>query len=113
MSQFLPRRLQGLLVVILAALAAIASAPREHHGTRTHTVTIEGASFSPAALTVALGDTVQWVNKDPYPHTATAKAFNSGTILTDKSWKVRLDKRGEFAYICSLHQTMKGVLTVR
>ena len=49
MWQVQPRRLQGLLVVILAALAAIASAPREHHGTRTHTVTIEGAAFSPSA----------------------------------------------------------------
>ena len=47
---------------------------------KTHTVTIEGTSFQPGQLTVAAGDTVVWINKDPFPHTATSKAgaFDSG-----------------------------------
>ena len=48
-------------------------------GPKTHTVTIEATSFKPDRLTVAVGDTVVWVNKDPFPHTATAAgAFDSG-----------------------------------
>ena len=39
---------------------------------KTHTVVIEGTSFQPPRLAVALGDTVVWINKDPFPHTATS-----------------------------------------
>jgi len=114
-----PRRRQAMFALVLAALAASfvagglvgAATPRQ---SKTHTVTIEGAAFSPTSLTIAAGDAVQWVNKDPYPHTATStgKGFDSGNIAADKSWKVTLDRRGEFPYVCSLHVTMKGVVKV-
>jgi plastocyanin len=38
----------------------------------THTVTIDATSYKPVRLTVHIGDTVVWVNKDLIPHTATA-----------------------------------------
>ena len=38
----------------------------------THTVTMEAVSFKPESLTVKAGDSIVWVNKDPFPHTATA-----------------------------------------
>ena len=55
-----------------------------------------------------------WVNKDPFPHTATSKAggFDSGEIAAAKSWKFVAAKTGEFEYICTLHPTMKGKLRV-
>lgn len=119
MQHHQPRRRQTFVLLCLAVLAAgAASTPlvagRELVAARTHTVTIEGATFSPATLTIAAGDSVQWINKDPYPHTATstAKAFDSGTILTDKSWKTTFAKPGDFDYICTLHQTMKGLVRV-
>jgi plastocyanin len=81
---------------------------------RTHTVTIEATSFKPENLTVAAGDKVVWVNKDPFPHTATSTSggFDSGNIEPDKSWTFTAVKKGEFGYICSLHPTMKAVLKV-
>jgi plastocyanin len=81
----------------------------------THTVVIEGMMFKPAALTVAPGDTIVWVNKDLVAHTATsseAGIFDSKLIAPDKSWKVVLRTKGEFAYICTYHPTMKGTLHV-
>jgi plastocyanin len=120
MQHHLPRRRQTLVGLCLAVLAAgLATAPlfagRDSVAAKTHTVTIEGATFSPATLTVAAGDSVQWINKDPYPHTATstAKAFDSGTILAGKSWKTTFAKPGDFDYICTLHQTMKGLVRVQ
>jgi plastocyanin len=82
---------------------------------KTHTVVIEGTSFQPARLTVAAGDTVVWINKDPFPHTATSTtgAFDSGSIAPDKSWKFKLVKKGDLDYICTLHPTMKARLTVK
>ena len=81
---------------------------------KTHTVTIEATSFKPERLTVAAGDTVVWVNKDPFPHTATATAggFDSGNIDPEKSWTLTAVKKGEFGYVCSLHPTMKARLKV-
>jgi len=78
------------------------------------TVTIDGAKFSPSALTVKVGDTVVWVNKDILAHTATAKsgAFDSKVIQPGKSWKFVVRKKGEFAYTCVFHP-MNATLTVR
>lgn len=81
---------------------------------KMHTVTIESMRFQPELLTVARGDTIVWVNKDIVPHTATSKAgrFDSKDIQVDKSWKYTIRKRGDFAYICTFHPTMKAMLRV-
>jgi plastocyanin len=104
----------GLLVSVAMAgkvRGAAANAPER----KTHTVTMEATSFRPERLTVAAGDTVVWINKDPFPHTATSKAgaFDSGSIAPEKSWKFTTVKKGEFDYVCTLHPTMKARLTVK
>jgi len=48
--------------------AAAADAPKA----ATHSVAIDGTNFQPAMLTVKVGDSVTWVNKDPFPHTVTS-----------------------------------------
>jgi plastocyanin len=54
------------------------------------------------------------MNKDPFPHTATAKgAFDSGSIGADASWTWVADKTGTFDYLCTLHPVMKAQLVVR
>lgn len=79
----------------------------------THTVVIEGLKFVPQALAVRRGDTVVWVNKDPYPHTATARGvFDSGSIAERGSWKYTARKTGEHPYICTFHPNMTGTLRV-
>jgi len=79
----------------------------------THTVVIEGVKYTPKTLTVKGGETVVWVNKDPFPHTVTSKgAFDSHDIAGGKSWKYTARKAGEYAYICTLHPNMKGTLKV-
>ena len=99
----------GLIVCTLGLAAA------ERPESRTHTVTIEGMRFQPERLTVARGDTVVWVNKDLVPHTATSDAadFDSKIIQAEKSWALTATTKGEFAYICTFHPTMKGMLYVK
>jgi plastocyanin len=77
-------------------------------------VTIDGARFSPADLTVKAGETIVWVNKDLLAHTATAKgsAFDSKVIQPGESWRFVAKTAGTFPYICSFHP-MSGTLTVR
>ena len=81
----------------------------------THTIVIADMKFVPETLTVKPGDTVVWVNKDFFPHTATAqdKSFDSRDIATNKSWKYVVKKKGSFPYICTLHPTMKATLVVK
>jgi plastocyanin len=82
---------------------------------KTHTVTMENMRFQPDHLMVARGDTVVWVNKDPFPHTATATAkggFDSGSIAAGASWKRVFAKPGDYAYICTFHPNMKATVHV-
>ena len=87
--------------------AAAAPAPR------THQVTIQGLLYLPAMLDVKQGDTVVWVNKDPFPHTVTAPgAFDSGSIGAGASWRLVARRAGSFEYVCTLHSNMKASLRV-
>ena len=81
----------------------------------THTIVIAGMKYSPESVTVKRGDIVVWVNKDFFPHTATAqnRSFDSKEIGTDKTWEYVAKKDGTFHYICTLHPTMKATLIVK
>jgi plastocyanin len=82
---------------------------------RTHTVVMEATRFQPDTLTVKAGDTIVWVNKDLFPHSATASntAFDSQAIAVGASWKFVAKKKGDFPYTCIFHPTMKGTLVVK
>jgi plastocyanin len=81
---------------------------------QSHVVTIENMKFEPATLKVKRGDVVVWSNKDLFPHTATAdgKAFDSGGLDPGKRWQYVARTRGEYAYSCTFHPTMKATLIV-
>ena len=100
-------RLIAVAALALAGAGALAAA------TRTHTVTIDGTRYLPEVVTVKRGDTVAFVNKDPFPHTVTSgKVFDSRDIGADRSWKHTFRKAGRFDYICTLHPNMTGAVVV-
>ena len=80
-----------------------------------HTVVIENLQFNPSELRVHRGERIVWVNKDLFPHTVTAvaHAFDSGSIAAGASWTYVAGKAGEYAYGCTFHPTMKGILKVQ
>lgn len=81
---------------------------------KTHTIAMDGTRFIPETLTIERGDRVVWVNKDPFPHTATADGtFDSKSIAAGQSWSYVARKSGDFAYVCTLHPGMKGTLLVQ
>lgn len=78
-----------------------------------HTVVIEGVRYEPEIVTVKRGDTVTWINKDPFPHTVTANGvFDSHDVPPGKSWKYTPGRVGSYNYSCTLHPNMKGTLNV-
>jgi plastocyanin len=108
-------RIATIATVVTLIVCAIGLAASEGPKSKTHTVTIEGMRFQPERLTVAEGDTIVWVNRDLVPHTATSEAggFDSQLIPVEQSWTFTPRKKGEFAYVCTFHPTMKATLHVR
>ncbi len=100
-----------LFVFCTASVAQAQSKPKA--AKKTVVVNIKNYEFSPATLTVNVGDTVVWRNGDVTPHTATGKGINSGSIAAGGSWSFTAKKKGSFAYICTFHPTMKGKLIVK
>lgn len=105
--------------MVFAAVSATGLAPAlagtaAHPKPTTHQVVIEAVRFDPQDLTVKVGDTLVWINHDPFPHTVTAvgKQFDSREIAVGQSWKYTAKKAGVFPYACTLHPTMLGTLRV-
>src|SRR2546430_13943093 len=77
-------------------------------------VTIKGMQFSPATVTIKVGQTVIWANADDRDHTVIAAdgSFKSGNLPAGASYSFTFSKKGKFAYGCSYHPRMKGVIMV-
>jgi plastocyanin len=124
-SRIASRRQVSLFVaafgLLLLSSAPGAAAPQAKPKPKpvTHTVTMDATSFSPATLTIKPGDSVVWINRDMFPHTATSTlakekgGFDSGAIAPGKSWKYTPKTVGSFPYICTLHPTMKAAFAVK
>jgi plastocyanin len=76
----------------------------------TAEVKIDNFSFGPTAITVAVGTTVTWTNRDDIPHTvvSTEKVFKSKVLDTDEKFSYTFTKAGEYPYFCSIHPKMTG-----
>jgi plastocyanin len=72
-------------------------------------------SFSPAALTVHVGDTVTWTNTADAPHTVTSDTaghFASPQVGGGKTYSLTFTGTGSFAYHCTIHTYMHGTIDV-
>ena len=78
-------------------------------------VDIVNFSFNPDPITVPVGGTVTWTNRDGVPHTATARerdVLQSGAIAPGTSFSQTFDQAGEFQYFCEFHPNMEGTIVV-
>lgn len=78
-------------------------------------VTIQNMAFSPASLTVKVGDKVTWTNQDSVGHSATAddNSFDTGVIAQGQSGSNTFSKTGTYTYHCSVHPNMKATIIVQ
>lgn len=81
---------------------------------KSQSVSISGFAFSPADLTVHVGDTVTWTNADSAVHTVTADdgSFASENLNKGGTFSFTFSKDGTFSYYCANHASMKGTITV-
>jgi plastocyanin len=98
--------LTAMAVTVSLALPVAAQA-------ETHIVTMAQVAFAPAAITVRVGDTVEWDNRDIVAHTATAKeASFDVNVVPNRRGSAVLETAGTFSYICRYHPNMRGQITV-
>lgn len=82
--------------------------------TASGAVGIDNFTFNPQQLTVKVGATVTWTNKDDIPHAVAAsdRTFRSKTLDTGDSYAFTFTTPGTFQYFCSLHPHMTGTIVV-
>jgi len=80
-------------------------------------------AYSPRAVVVAAGTTVEWLNEDTVVHTVTSGSsdgtvgqpdgvFDSGNIARNERFSVTFAEPGEFEYYCAPHPWMRGRVVV-
>ena len=96
------------IAVVAAMLLPVGAARAEDVA-----VHIDNFVFEPAQLTVTVGQTVTWTNRDDIPHTVVcAGKFRSKTMDTDGTFSFTFTAPGEYKYFCSLHPHMTGAVKV-
>jgi plastocyanin len=100
----------GLVAAATAMLALATSGTAANEAS----VQIVYRAYQPADLTVLAGQTVTWQDSSLTPHTVTALggAFDSGRIEVGASFSYTFSTPGTFAYMCTIHPTMKGTVVV-
>ena len=96
----------GLLLFI--ALASTAAAA-------TTAVNIQGFAFVPPSVTINVGDSVTWTNKDAAAHSVVASGVGQTPVLTqNQSGGLSFNAAGTFSYVCGIHgASMMGTVIVR
>ena len=99
---------------IVAERRSFAASAQERPAS-TAEVKIDNFSFGPTAITVAVGTSVTWTNRDDIPHTvvSTEKVFKSKVLDTDEKFSFTFSKAGTYTYYCKVHPHMTGVVIVK
>ena len=100
----------GRIVAIVAALTLAMSVSAD---AATIQITMQDLVISPAEASAKVGDTIEWINKDIFAHTATARNGDwDVTIPPNKTVTSVLNKAGTVEYYCRFHPNMKATLVV-
>jgi plastocyanin len=102
---------------VVAAAATIPAAPIGHQletddGSPAGTIVVKHTAFTPASFTITAGQAMLWNFDDGgLAHSVTGDGFDSGPKTTG-IFSHTFVAPGTFAYHCSIHPAMKGLVTV-
>jgi plastocyanin len=104
-------------MVLLSAGSPNVTANTQQAAPATSEVKIDNFSFGPGTITVAVGTTITWTNRDDIPHSVVStddpKAFKSKVLDTDEKFSFTFSKAGNYPYFCSIHPKMTGLVVVK
>ena len=105
----------GWSLVLLALVTAAPATAAEPQGANpVKRIRIVDNRFRGGTVTIERGTVVKWVNRGNNPHTTTSDSgvWDSGTLLTGDSFRRRFRRVGTFDYMCVIHPSMTGTITV-
>lgn len=72
-------------------------------------------AFEPNTMSVPVGTTVRATNRGQVTHTWTSKTgtWDSKNLQPGQSFSYRFTTTGVFSFVCSIHTSMTGTITVR
>jgi len=97
--------------VVLAVLGATGADVR---ALPPASVDIWDSKYVPPTLTVPVGTTVRWINRDEEVHTvsSTTGLFGSAGLDLREEYTYTFTAPGEYTYTCDLHPFMQGTVVV-
>jgi plastocyanin len=76
-------------------------------------ITMENLVISPAEASAKVGDTIEWINRDIFAHTATARSGDWDVMIPPKKTVTSvLKKAGTMEYYCRFHPNMNATLVI-
>ncbi len=107
-------RRQFLQVSLTFGAALTLATSNQARAATTHKVKIRGFKFSPRKLEVAVGDSIEFENRDSAAHTATAtdNSWDTGTLGFGEKATIPVTDGMKTSYFCRFHAAMKGSLVV-
>ena len=105
------RRTSLAAIITVAALLAVGT---DVPAVSPVAVEIQDSKFLPPTITVPVGTTVRWVNRDEETHTVTFDTGNFGSAGLDlgEEYSHTFTAAGEYPYTCDLHPFMQGKIVV-
>ena len=106
-------RAQRPLALIASTAASLLLSTPVAATPQTHVVVIDKMKFGAVPANIRLGDTILWVNRDIFRHSATAANKSFDVDLPPKTQKrMAIRASGAIAFICKYHPGMRGMLRV-
>lgn len=88
--------------------------PTHAPGMGSTQVVIEGDRYHPMMLRVPRGTTVTWTNEESELHSVTFRnrMADSGLLKEGQTFRYTFQTTGTYAYYCSVHPSMHGIVIV-
>jgi plastocyanin len=101
------------LLAALSALCALAIAPQAFAVTKN--VNIRKAGFAPRTVTIDVGDSIRWTNRDNVNHQVVANsgAFASPVLRPNQSFTFTFEASGNYGYRDAMKPTERGTVRVQ
>ncbi len=101
-----PRWIFPIIATLMSGISVSANAA-------TVQISMENLAIAPVEASAKVGDTIEWINKDVFVHTATARNGDFDvTMPAKKTVTMVLNKAGTIDYYCRFHPNMKATLKV-
>jgi amicyanin len=97
-----------------APVAPSSSAASQTAASGVTAVAIQNFAFSPATVSVKVGSTVTWTNKDGEAHNVTTSSgpLHSPTMQPGAVFSYTFTTAGTYRYLCTIHPFMTATVTV-